>query len=217
MCRIFLILLIVFSSGYTVAQISPLDSTEKQYAPYLRPEYRLNIEYNPGFTVWALGEEEAIIISTGISWFLRKKAAELVIPVFIEATTHKSNWFNSDYKGSAVTVDLRYREYLLGKIGGLFGSFGISWHYLNLNRLPDADTYISSESPSHFRANRFGFGFGAGYRAFSDGHLNWTIGIFVGSYIYSEHKDNPLLGSPWMQTVNGGMIRVQLLKFGYVW
>jgi len=213
----FLILLVLFSFNFAVAQTSGPDSTEKSYAPYLHPEYHFNVEYNPGFTVWALGEEESIVISTGFSWFSRKRAAEFVIPVFIEATTHKSDWFDLDYKGSAVTVDLRYREYLMGKIGGLFGAFGISWHYLNLNRLPGTDTYITGERPSHFQANRFGFGFGAGYRAFSEGHLNWTIGIFVGSYIYSEHKDNPLLGYPWMQTVKGGMVRVQLLKFGYAW
>jgi len=215
MCKQLLIVLVLISSNFAVAQTSQPDSTEKLYAPYLRPEYHFSIEYNPGFTLWALSESKTTVISAGASWFPENKNIEIIMPIFIE-TTNKTQWFEWDYTGTALTVDLRYRKYILGKTGGLYISMGTSWHHLNLTK---SDNYYDpyDSMPEHFKANRYGIGFGAGYRAFSDANINWTIGIFVGSYFIDDHKDNPLLGLAWMQSKEGGIIRVQLLKLGYAW
>lgn len=171
------------------------------------------MEYNPGFALWIAAEKRATVISAGFSWFQPDRAAEYYIPVFFESTNH-TELFNQSYTGSALTIDLRYRKYLIGKIGGIYNSIGLSYHHLNLSYASDSDNVAF---PEHFTGNRVGFGVGVGYRAFSDNNLNWTIGLFLGRHFYLEKDHHTLAKEPIFETDGGGILRIQLMKFGFAW
>jgi|GEM_PF-1359166 len=216
--KIILLIVIFFTLPLilTANETQVSDSSQTQFAPYLRPDYRVSVEYNPGLALWGAGEHKATIISAGFSWFPANSDVEITIPVLIQHTNKNELYDPEEYIGSTITVDVRYRKYLMGKVGGIYNSLGLTYQYLDLTYDSD-DTGPAFYDIQHFVANKIGVGAGAGYRIFSDANFNWTIGIFLGRYIYMDRSNESLLGAPIFEFESSGILRVQILKFGFAW
>lgn len=176
------ILCFLSSSIAGAADQIKVDTTKERYAPYLRPEHRIGIQLNPIATLYGLGQDN-IIFSGGLSYFNHEKSIEIDLPFLFEKMINDPPE-TSHANGTVATVALRYRKYLMGKIGGFYTAAEVRYQYANVEELKYSwvygDTIILSEG------KRIGIGFGPGYRVFSDEHLYWGIGIDVGYYFLGD-------------------------------
>jgi len=183
------------------------DSSGISYTPYLNPKSKIGVELNPGPILYA-SDKNATVISAGISLFPKNRKSEITMPVTFESS-RDDEWFNGSYFGKSVNVELHYRFYLAGKLGGIYNSVGLKYNYAYLK--PDEDSeYAKKETVS-----RLGLGFGIGYRLFSDDKLYWGIGIFFGRHLLGRDISDKLnIGSMFTRDENL-FFTVQLLKTGW--
>ena len=206
MKKIELLLIILIISFINIPTFSNPDSLQTRYTPYLNPKYNFGIELNPGLLLYTK-DENATVISAGFSIFPKHRKTELAIPIVLEYSKD-DHWFGGNYSGKSVNLDFHYRLYLTGKIGGFYTSLGAKYNYAFLI---SEDLYQPSEK---YTINRLGFGFGVGYRIFSDDRLFWGIGIFVGRYFGKDISKKVYISSIFTDE-DYSFINIQLLKIGY--
>jgi len=183
------------------------DSLKIRYAPYLNPKYNLGLELNPGLILYARGQK-ATVVSTGFSYFLKNRKSEITIPIVYEYSKN-GDWFHYNY-GKSVNLELHYRKFLMGKIGGIYSDIGIKYNYAYSE---PSDDHENSESKL---MRRLGLGCGMGYRIFSDDRFYLGIGVFLGSYLLGEDIDNSTGLSSFLFTSDErSFFTIQLLKIGY--
>jgi hypothetical protein len=201
--------LIIISSITTLSSEIP-DSLKIEFSPYLNPKYHFGVELNPGLILYARGQKSTVV-SAGFSYFPKNRKSELTIPIVYEYSKN-GKWFHYDF-GKSINLELHYRKFLPGKVGGIYSDMGIKYNYAYSKPSNDYE-YSEPIEPKSMR--RLGLGCGVGYRIFSDDRFYWGIGIFIGSYFLGQDIDNNTgISSIFFTSDERSFLTFQLLKVGY--
>jgi hypothetical protein len=206
MKKIELVLVLIIISLINTLSAEIPDSLHVRFAPYLNPKYRFGFELNPGLLLYARGQK-ATVVSAGFSYFSKNRKSEITIPIVYEYSKD-GDWFHYDF-GKSINLELHYRKFLMGKVGGLYSDMGIKYNYASFKT---DDDYADNEI---YTISRLGFGFGIGYRVFSDDRLYWGVGIFLGSYYLGRDVGNKTNTASFFTSDGPSFFTFQLLKVGY--
>jgi len=209
MKKIELLLVLIIISLITTLSSEIPDSLKIEFAPYLNPKFNFGLEINPGLLLYARGQK-ATVVSAGFSYFPQNRKSEITIPIVYEYSKD-SDWFFEN--GKSVNLELHYRKFLMGKVGGIYSDIGIKYNYAYSEPSDDYEN-IEPDEPKSMR--RLGLGFGMGYRIFSDDRFYLGIGVFLGSYFLGRDIDNSTgISSSLFTSDERSFFTIQLLKIGY--
>jgi hypothetical protein len=175
--------------------------TETRNAPLANKKY--GIECNL-FRLIAL--DEIVSFSGTFSLFDINRNAEIAFPIFY--LNPKESEALTEF-----TLDCHYRYFLGNTQNGFYISGFSRYAYLRgtigLNKMYFWDsTPPNNETGSE---NKFGIGFGIGYRIFSYKGFYWGTSVSIGRYIIG--KSDKFMG--YLDNDNSYIIDFELLKFGW--
>lgn len=170
---------------------------ESKNDPLIGKKY--GIEVNPFLL---LSYDKHHTITAGFSMFKQDQNAELAFPVIYDS--------DSDTKMKLFTIDAQYRKFLGNTSNGFYLAALAKYTHLNGELGKDFDLF-DSNTGKRGTENKFGIGFGIGYRIFSYSGFYWGVNLTVGRYLTGKH--DRFKGS----LVNDSefFIDGEILKFGY--
>ena len=163
------------------------------------------IEFNPALALIA-SADGSTVLSGGFSLFSVNRKSEIAFPIFYQNLT-------GDNKRTSLTIDSHYR-YFLGKgQGGFYLSASVRYNYAK-GKEANVDLGVirfSIGETETINVNRFGAGFGIGYRYFSRSGFYWGTSLTLGRYFTGDDKQ--IEG----ETLTNGKayFDIELLKFGF--
>ncbi len=175
----------------------------------LEKEKRFGFEINPLLLLSA-----GTIVSGGFSYFNHDRGAEISLPFFYYTSdegdgyskdgTSTYNGYGNDDAFTQLNIDVHYRHYHDGNIGGLY--------YGGLARYTYLDGKLKDE---HMRAkvSKVGLAGEIGYKTFGlfgYKQLYWGASLALGAYISDKYDqfDEPMLGD------SIALVDVEFFKFG---
>jgi hypothetical protein len=149
-----------------------------------------------------------LMVSGDASYFMHDSATEITVPFFYyDADDAKQKEDNSFSKTSKqMNIDVHYRKYFSGEIGGFFyGAFG-RYTYLD-GKLKDE--FMSA------KVSKVGLAAEVGYRTFGImgyKQLYWGASLALGAYLDDRHDqfEEPMMGD------GIPLVDIEFFKFGLV-
>lgn len=162
------------------------------------------IEFNPALALLA-SANGSTVLSGGFSLFSVNRRAEIAFPIFYQNLP--------DQDRSSLTIDSHYRFFFGKGQGGFYLSGSVRYNYAK-GKEANVNLGVISFSTGEteiITVNRFGAGFGIGYRYFSRSGLYWGTSLTIGRYFTGTDK---LIDGESL--INGkGYFDIELLKFGF--
>lgn len=169
-------------------------------------EKRFGVEFN-FFRLLLI--DEAVTLSGGFSLFNADRRAEIAFPFYFADPANSDDLHEW-------TIDCHYRYFLGNTRNGFYlSAFG---RFAHLSGYPGDDEGLFWEGEpdreNRITQDKFGFGFGLGYRKFSYRGLYWGTSFSFGRYLSS---DNDQFYGEFLTLDDDGkyILDVELLKFGW--
>lgn len=146
------------------------------------------------------------------SIFDSKQKAEIAFPFLTHSVTYA--WDNiNETKYDLSMIDIHYRKFLGDYLNGFYVSGFARATYIK--GLLGEDFYYEGEeifSGKYGSEKKLGFGFGIGYRIFTQSDFYWGVSLIVGRYVYGE---NNKFADEWFIEDSEYIVDIEFLKLGY--
>ncbi len=149
-----------------------------------------------------------LMVSGDVSYFMHDSAAEITLPFYYydadDAKQNEDNTFSTSSK--QLNIDIHYRRYFSGKIGGFF--YGALGRY----------TYLDGKLKGEFmsaKVSKVGLAAEVGYRTFGImgyKQLYWGASLALGAYLDDRYDqfEEPMMGD------GIPLVDLEFFKFGLV-
>jgi hypothetical protein len=177
------------------------------------------VEVNP-FSL--LTVDKSHTFSAGFSIFKPESNVEIAFPIQYSSNTgdDEDDYYDNSHNDLKVfSLDVQFRKFLGTSADGFYLSAFARYAHLR-GHLGNDDYYFDffdeqpQAVPEYGSENKFGLGFGIGYRIFSYSGFYWGVNLSFGRYLIGENnKFNGNLFS--IDDDNELFISGEILKFGY--
>lgn len=164
------------------------------------------VELNPFWLLYAGDDDlDGTHLTGGIQLFSIDRNAEISLPFIIHDASHWNEY----------SLDAHYKRFLGDTQEGFYLNGFIRYSNIQIKNLLSVDFENQDTSTKDFNDNRFGLGFGFGYRVYSKMGLYWGFGIGLGRFFIHEDPIGDTLDLGLFNPTSNFIFDVEIFKFGY--